>query len=40
LEEVEGIEWSARITASFGKAGAEKASIESFYPVVTPSGIL
>ena len=40
LEEVEDIEWSARITASFGKAGAEKASIESFYPAVTPSGIL
>lgn len=40
LEEVEGIEWSARIVASFEVAGAEKASIESFYPAVTPSGIL
>lgn len=40
LEEVEDIEWSARIVASVGTTGAKKASIESFYPIVTPSGIL
>lgn len=40
LEEVEDIEWSARIVASEGLVGAAKATVESFYPVVTPSGLL
>lgn len=38
LEEVEGVTWYARIRASDGKAGSEKASIESFYPTVSPAG--
>lgn len=37
LEEVPGVEWYARIRASDGKTGAEKASIESFYPTVSPA---
>lgn len=41
LEEVEGITWSARIRASHNaNSPAEKATIESFYPTVTPSGVL
>lgn len=38
LEEVEGVTWYARIRASDGKTGSEKASIESFYPTVSPAG--
>ena len=40
LEEVPNMTWSARIRASDGKEGAEARSIESFYPTVTPSGLL
>ena len=36
LEEVDDVTWYARIRASDGKSGAEKASIESFYPTVSP----
>lgn len=38
LEEVEGVTWYARTRASDGKVGPEKASIESFYPTVSPAG--
>lgn len=38
LEEVEGVTWYARIRASDGKEDPEKASIESFYPTVSPAG--
>lgn len=40
LEDVPNITWSARIRASDDKPEAEARSIESFYPTVTPSGLL
>ena len=41
LEEVENITWSARNTAAINaNSPAEAATIESFYPTVTPSGVL